>query len=87
VTDHHRYGPGSRTHALALGGAVGLGGLGGGAGFGRLLVHLAIWRLLRRGGVALWRVPTAGPFLVIGLVLVIVVLLVYLRHRREGTRR
>src|SRR5690242_18808311 len=30
-------------HALAAGGAVGVGRIGGGGGFGRAIVHLFIW--------------------------------------------
>ncbi|HEY5357040.1 MAG TPA: hypothetical protein VIJ82_05030 [Streptosporangiaceae bacterium] len=65
--------------ALALGaitlGGLGIGGFGGG-GLGRGLVHLFIWRLIWRGGLAIWRVPIFGPAIDIVLALAIVALLV-----------
>jgi hypothetical protein len=54
------------SHALAL----------GGGGLGRGLVHLFIWRLLWRGGLAVWRVPIFGPAIDIVLALVVVALIV-----------
>jgi hypothetical protein len=72
------------THLLAL----------GGGGLGRGLAHLFIWRLLWRGGLAIWRVPLFGPAIDIVLGLVIVGLLVaraqlgpgWWQHRGGGSR-
>jgi hypothetical protein len=69
-------GPGGWS-GLALGGA-------GGAGLARVLVHLFIWRLLIRGGVAIWRVPVFGPVIDIVLGLVVVGLLVVRSQRGPG---
>jgi hypothetical protein len=66
--------PGSG-HAVAL---------GGGAGLGRLLVHLFIWRLLWRGGLAIWRVPTFGPAIDIVLGIVVVALIILRSQRGPG---
>jgi hypothetical protein len=69
-------GPGGWS-GLALGGA-------GGAGLARVLVHLFIWRLLIRGGAAIWRVPVFGPVIDIVLGLVVVGLLVVRSQRGPG---
>lgn len=66
-------------HVLADG-TAGLGRLGGG-GLGHFLVHLFIWRLIWRAGLGLWRVPVAGPFIVV-LLIVAIVALVILRKQR-----
>src|SRR5215813_15008337 len=70
----HGYTLAFHTHALAAGGTVGLGGLGGGGGLGSVLVHLLIWRLIWRVGLGLWHIPTVGPFVVLLLIAVIVAL-------------
>ncbi len=67
-------------HHLALGG----GGLA--HWVIRLIIWHEIWRLFRY----LWRIPTFGPYIVIGLVLIIVGLLVWRQARgpaRRGRRR
>jgi len=67
-------------HHLALGG----GGLA--HWIVRLIIWHEIWRLFRY----LWRIPTFGPFIVIGLVLVVVGLLVWRQARgtaQWGRRR
>jgi hypothetical protein len=66
-----------RWPALALGGA-------GGGGLARVLVHLFIWRLLFRGGLAIWRVPIFGPAIDIVLGLVVVALVVIRSQRGPG---
>jgi len=48
----------------------------GGGGLGRGLAHLFIWRLLWRGGLAIWRVPVIGPALDIIIALIVAGLLV-----------
>jgi hypothetical protein len=48
----------------------------GGGGLGRGLAHLFIWRLLWRGGLAIWRVPVIGPAIDIIIALILVGLLV-----------
>jgi hypothetical protein len=63
--------------------ALALGGLGGG-GLGHALVHLFIWRLLFRGGLAIWRVPIFGPAIDIVLGLAIVALMVIRSQRGPG---
>jgi hypothetical protein len=71
-----------KTHAiLAAGGTASLGGLGGGGGIGRLIVHLFIWRLIWRAGLALWHIPTVGPFVVVLLIAAIVALVVLRKQR------
>ena len=69
---------------LAVGGAVGLGGIGGGGGLGRAIAHLVIWHLIWRAGLGLWRVPAVGPFLVVALGLVIVALIVARARRARA---
>jgi hypothetical protein len=70
--------------AITLGiGGLGIGGLGGG-GLGRGLVHLFIWRLIWRGGLAIWRVPVFGPAIDIVLALVVVGLIVLRSQRGPG---
>jgi hypothetical protein len=76
----HGYALAVHTHALAAGGPAAVGGLGG-AGLGRVLVHLFIWHLIWRAGFALWRIPTVGPFLVVFLIAAIVALGIVRRHR------
>lgn len=67
----HGYALASHAHALAL----------GGAGIGSLIVHLVIWHLIWRAGLALWHIPTVGPYLVV-LLIVAVVGLGAVRRRR-----
>jgi hypothetical protein len=76
----HGYALASHAHALAAGGTASLGGLGGG-GLGRLIVHLFIWRLIWRAGLALWHVPTVGPFLVVLLIAAIAGLVIVRKQR------
>jgi hypothetical protein len=68
-------------HTLAAGGVAGAGGLGGGGGFGRVLVHLFIWRLIWRAGLSLWHIPTVGPFVVILLIVAIVAVVIVRKQR------
>jgi hypothetical protein len=68
-------------HALAAGGAVGVGRIGGGGGFGRAIVHLFIWHLVWRAGLGLWRIPAVGPFVVVLLIAAIVALVIVRRQR------
>jgi hypothetical protein len=65
-------------HHLALGGALGHWII-------RLFIWHEIWRLFRH----LWRIPTFGPFIVVGLGLVLVGLVVWQQSRRStrGGRR
>jgi hypothetical protein len=60
--------------ALALGG----GGLGG------LLIHLIIFRLIRRSAVGIWRIHTFGPIIDIVLGIVVVALIIIRAQRRRG---
>lgn len=76
----HGYTLAFHAHALATGGAMGVGSLGGG-GLGSLIVHLLIWRLIWRLGLSLWHVPVVGPFLVVALIAIIVTLTIVRRHR------
>ena len=76
----HGYALTSDTHALAAGGAAGLGHLGGG-GLGGVIVHLLIWHLIWRAGLGLWHIPTVGPFLVVLLIAAIVTLGIVRKHR------
>jgi hypothetical protein len=69
--------------ARLLSGRPGLA-LGGGGGLGRVLVHLIIWRLIWRAGLALWRVPTFGPPLAIVLGITVVALIIIRSHRGPG---
>jgi hypothetical protein len=71
VASHHLAG-----HLLA----GGVGALGG-AGIGRFLVRLFIWHEIARLIRYLWHIPTFGPYIVIGLGVVIVGLLVWRRFR------
>lgn len=66
-----------------LGGRHGLA-LGGGGGLGRVLIHLIIWRLLWRAGLALWRVPTFGPPLAILLGIAVLALIIIRSQRGPG---
>jgi hypothetical protein len=77
----HGYALASHAHALAAGATAGLGRLGGGGGLGRLIVHLFIWRLIWRAGLALWHIPRVGPFVVVLLVAAIVALVIVRRQR------
>lgn len=67
--------------ALALhpGTAAGGGLAIGGGGLGSVLFHLFIWRAIWRLGLAIWRVPTFGPVIIILLGLAVVVLII--RHQ------
>ena len=76
----HGYALAFHTHALASGGAAGLGRLGG-AGFGRMIVHLFIWHLIWRAGLGLWHVPTVGPFLVVLLIAAVAALAIVRKQR------
>ena len=76
----HGYALAFHTHAVAAGGAAGLGRLGGG-GFGRAIVHLFIWHLIWRAGLSLWHVPDVGPFLVVLLIAAVVALVIVRKHR------
>ena len=77
--------PATALSAITVGiGGLGIGGLGGGGGLGRVLVHLFIWRLIWRGGLAIWRVPVFGPAIDIVLALVVVGLLVLRSQRGPG---
>ena len=60
--------------ALALGG----GGLGG------LLIHLIIFRLIRRSAVEIWRIHTFGPIIDIVLAVLVVALLILRSRRGRG---
>ncbi len=53
----------------------------GGAGIGHFLVRLFIWHEIARLFRYLWHIPTFGPFIVIGLVVLIVGLLIWRRAR------
>jgi hypothetical protein len=77
----HGYVLAAHAHAVAAGGTASLGGLGGGGGIGRLIVHLFIWRLIWRAGLALWHIPTVGPFVVVLLIAAIVALVVLRKQR------
>ena len=70
----------SHPHTLAAVGVAGRGSLGGG-GFGRVIVHLFIWRLIWRAGLSLWHIPTVGPFVVIVLIVAIVALVILRKQR------
>jgi hypothetical protein len=43
-----------------------------GGGLGRFLVHVFIWHLIWRAALALWRIPTVGPVIVVVLVIALV---------------
>ena len=43
-----------------------------GGGVGRFLVHVFIWHLIWRAALALWRIPTFGPVIVVMLVIALV---------------
>jgi hypothetical protein len=73
VPDHPVRRP-SGWSALALGG----GGLGG------LLIHLIIFRLIRRSAVEIWRIHTFGPIIDIVLGVVLVALIILRAHRGRG---
>jgi hypothetical protein len=45
-----------------------------GAGIAGFLIHLFIWRMIWRLGLALWRIPTFGPVIVCLLLLGVVAL-------------
>jgi hypothetical protein len=51
----------------------------GGGGLAHLIIRLFIWHEIWRLFRYLWRIPTFGPFIVAGLVLVIVGLMVWRR--------
>ncbi len=51
------------------------------AGLGGFLIHLFIWRMIWRLGLALWRIPTFGP-IIVGLLALAAVGLAVLRSRR-----
>jgi hypothetical protein len=76
----HGYALAVHTHALAAGGTAGLGRLGG-AGFGRMIVHLLVWHLIWRAVLRLWYIPVAGPFVVVLLIAAIVALVIVRKHR------
>ena len=62
----------------------------GGGGLAHLIVRLFIWHEIGRLIRYLWRIPTFGPFIVIGLVLVLIGLLIWRRVRGpiwRGRRR
>ena len=62
----------------------------GGGGLAHLIVRLFIWHEIGRLFRYLWRIPTFGPFIVIGLVVVIVGLVIWRQLRRRawgGSRR
>jgi tetrahydromethanopterin S-methyltransferase subunit C len=44
----------------------------GGGGLGRFLVHVCIWHLIWRATLALWRILTFGPVIVVVLVIALV---------------
>lgn len=44
----------------------------GGGGLGRFLVHVFIWHQIWRAALALWRIPTFGPVIVVMLVIALV---------------
>jgi hypothetical protein len=71
----HGYDLAFHTHALAVGAGL------GGAGLGRVLVHLVIWHLIWRAGLGLWHIPTVGPFVVILLIAAIVALGIVRKQR------
>ena len=77
----HGYALADHVHSVAAGGTASLGGLGGGGGIGRLIVHLFIWHLIWRAGLGLWHIPTVGPFLVV-LIIAAIVALGILRKQR-----
>jgi|SRR6185437_15032506 len=68
---------GLSAHHLALGGGVALGG----GGLGHFIVRLFIWHEIARLVRYLWHIPTFGPIIVIGLVVVAVGLFVWRRVR------
>ena len=70
----HGYALADHVHSVAAGGTASLGGLGGGGGIGRLIVHLFIWHLIWRAGLGLWHIPTVGPFLVAAIIAAVVAL-------------
>ena len=55
----------------------------GGGGFGRVLLHLFIWRMIWRLGMLIWRIPTVGPGVLLLIVLGIAALII-IRSRRGG---
>lgn len=61
----------------------------GGGGLAHFIVRLFIWHEIGRLFRYLWRIPTFGPFIVIGIVLVMVGLVVWRRVRGPywGRRR
>lgn len=67
--------------AAAAGGGLAIGGGGLGSG----LFHLFIWRAIWRFGLAIWRIPTFGPIIIILLGLAAVVLII--RHQAGLGRR
>src|SRR3984957_17555664 len=77
----HGYALAAHVHSVAAGGTASLGGLGGGGGIGRLIVHLFIWHLIWRGGLGLWHIPTVGPFLVVLLIAAFAALAIVRKHR------
>ena len=58
----------------------------GGGGLAHLIVRLFIWHEIGRLVRYLWRIPTFGPFIVLGLALVLVGLVIWRQVRRGGRR-
>lgn len=50
-------------------------------GFGHAIVHLFIWHLIWRSGLGLWRIPAAGPFVVVLLIAAITALVIVCKQR------
>jgi hypothetical protein len=73
----------ARGSALAAGFAGHHLALGGG-GLGHFLIRLFIWHEIARLIRYLWHIPTFGPFIVIGLGVVIVGLFIWRRMRGPG---
>ena len=77
----HGYLLAAHAHALTSGGTAALGGIGGGGGLGRVIVHLFIWHLIWRAGIGLWHIPTVGPFLVVLLIAAFAALAIVRKQR------
>lgn len=58
----------------------------GGGGIGHFLVRLFIWHEIGRAIRYLWHIPTFGPFIVIGLGVLIVGLFIWRRMRGGPVR-
>jgi len=58
----------------------------GGGGLAHLIVRLFIWHEIGRLIRYLWRIPTFGPYIVIGLAIVVVGLLIWRQARRSTWR-